>query len=156
MVKKITLAVLLLAAVPLIAADPPGFVMWSGPDLKGYGQKLAPKMNDKKFAMERLATFGNHLAMIAHREADGEAELHETQADIFVVQGGAATLVVGGEMVDGKTTAPGEVRGPSIKGGERKTLGPGDIVHIPAKVPHQLLMPAGKPFTYFVVKVDTP
>ena len=154
--KKTMLAVLALAAVPLLAADPPGFVIWSGSELKGYGKKLAPKMNEKKVASERLATFGNHLAMIAHREADGEAELHETQADIFVVQGGAATLVVGGEMVDGKTTAPGEVRGPSIKGGERKTLGPGDIVHIPAKVPHQLLMPAGKPFTYFVVKVDTP
>ena len=154
--KKTAMAVLLLAAVPLIAADPPGFVIWSGPELKGYGKKLAPKMNEKKVASERLASFGNHLAMIAHREADGEAELHETQADIFVVQGGAATLVVGGEMVDGKTTAPGEVRGPSIKGGERKTLGPGDIVHIPAKVPHQLLVPAGKEFTYFVIKVDTP
>jgi mannose-6-phosphate isomerase-like protein (cupin superfamily) len=155
MVKKSALALLLLAA-PLLAADPPGFVMWTGADLKGYGKKLAPKMSEKKVASERLATFGNHLAMIAHREADGEAELHETQADIFVVQGGAATLVVGGEMVDGKTTAPGEVRGPSIKGGERKSLGPGDVVHIPAKVAHQLLIPAGQEFTYFVVKVDTP
>jgi len=154
--KKTMLAVLALAAVPLLAADPPGFVIWSGSELKGYGKKLAPKMNEKKVASERLASFGNHLAMIAHREADGEAEVHETQADLFVVQGGAATLVVGGEMVDGKTTAPGEVRGPSIKGGERKPLGPGDVVHIPAKVPHQLLVPTGTPFTYFVVKVDTP
>jgi mannose-6-phosphate isomerase-like protein (cupin superfamily) len=155
--KKAMLAVFALAAVPLLArADVPGFVIWSGAELKGYGKKLAPKMNEKKVASERLALFGNHLAMIAHREADGEAELHETQADIFVVQVGAATLVVGGEMVDGKTTGPGEVRGPSIKGGERKPLGPGDVVHIPAKIPHQLLVPAGKEFTYFVIKVDTP
>jgi mannose-6-phosphate isomerase-like protein (cupin superfamily) len=155
-VKKIALPFLLLSALPLAAADPPGFVIWPGTELKGYGAKLAPKMDAKKVAAERLATFGNHLAMIAHREADGEAELHETQADIFFVQSGAATLVVGGEVVDGKTTAPGEVRAPSIKGGERKTLGPGDVVHIPAKVPHQLLVPAGKEFTYFVIKVDTP
>lgn len=156
--KKTALAVLLLAAMPLTVpgADPPGFVMWSGTELRSYGRKLAPKMDAKKVAAERLASFGNHLAMIAHREADGEAELHETQADIFFVQGGAATLVVGGEMVDGKTTAPNEVRAPSIKGGERKTLGPGDVVHIPAKVAHQLLVPAGKEFTYFVIKVDTP
>ena len=154
--RKTMLAGLLLAAVPLVAADTPGFVVWPGAELKSYGRKLAPKMNEKKVATERLATFGNHLTMIAHREADGEAELHETQADVFVVQSGAATLVVGGELVDGKTTAPGEVRAPSIKGGERKTLGPGDIVHIPAKVPHQLVLAAGQEFTYFVVKVDTP
>ena len=154
--KKIAVAVLLLSALPLAAADPPGFVMWPGTELRGYGQKLAPKMDAKKVAAERLATFGNHLAMVAHREADGEAEVHDTQADLFVVQSGAATLVVGGEVVDGRTTAPGEVRAPSIKGGERKTLAPGDVVHIPAKIPHQLLIPAGKEFTYFVMKVDTP
>jgi mannose-6-phosphate isomerase-like protein (cupin superfamily) len=156
MVKKTALAVVLLAAPLLARADPPGFVIWKDADLKGYGRKLAPRMSEKKVASEQLASFGNHLAMIAHREADGEAELHETQADIFVVQHGAATLVVGGELVDGKTTAKGEVRAPSINGGLRKPIGPGDVVHIPAKVPHQLLIPTGKEFTYFVVKVDTP
>ena len=154
--KKTVVAAGMLAVLPLMAAEPTGLVVWSGSELQGYGKKLAPKMNEKKLATERLAAFGNHLAMVAHREADGEAELHETQADLFVVQSGAATLVVGGEVVDAKTTAPGEVRGPSIKGGERKTLGAGDIVHIPARVPHQLLVAPGKEFTYFVMKVDTP
>jgi len=59
-------------------------------------------------------------------------------------------------VVSPKTTEPNEVRGPSIKGGERKPLAAGDVVHIPAKIPHQLLVPAGKEFTYFVMKVDTP
>jgi mannose-6-phosphate isomerase-like protein (cupin superfamily) len=145
-----------LAAMPLMAAEPAGFVIWPGSELRAYGRKLAPKMNAGKVASERLASFGNHLAMIAHREADGEAELHEGQADVFVVQSGEATLVVGGEMVGGKTTAPGEVRGPSIKGGERRALAAGDIVNIPARVPHQLLVAAGKEFTYFVIKVDAP
>ena len=94
--------------------------------------------------------------MIARREADGSAEIHETQVDFFFVQSGTATLVYGGEVPGARTTAPGELRGPAVKGGERKTLNPGDVVHIPAKVPHQLLVPAGKEFTYFVIKVDTP
>jgi hypothetical protein len=64
--------------------------------------------------------------------------------------------VVGGEVEDGKTTAPGEIRGPSIKGGARHALSPGDIVHIPARTPHQVLVPSGGRFTYFVIKVDTP
>ena len=152
---KTALAVLM-SAVPLMAAEPSGVVVWSGSELKGYGRKLAPKMNEGKVATERLATFPGHFAMVAHREADGQAELHEKQADLFVVESGEATLVYGGEVVSAKTTEPNEVRGPSIKGGEKKALGPGDVVHIPAKVPHQLLVPAGKEFTYFVLKVDTP
>ena len=150
------LALTLVTAVPLLAAEPAGFVVWSGTDLKAYGRKLAPKMNAGKLATDQLASFGNHLTMIAHREGDGEAELHEGQVDFFVVQGGEATLVVGGEVVGGRTTAPGEIRGPSISGGARRALAVGDIVHIPAKTPHQLLLAPGKEFTYFVVKVDVP
>ena len=153
--KKTALAVLM-SALPLMAAEPSGVVVWSGSELKGFGRKLAPKMNEGKVATERLATFPGHFAMVAHREADGQAELHEKQADLFVVESGEATLVYGGEVVSAKTTEPNEVRGPSIKGGEKKALGPGDVVHIPAKIPHQLLIPAGKEFTYFVIKVDTP
>ncbi|MBI1788338.1 MAG: hypothetical protein HYR60_12425 [Acidobacteria bacterium] len=140
--------------LPLIAADPAGFALWSGRQLKGYEKTLAAKVNEKKMASEQFGKFGNHSFMIAHREGPGEAELHETQADVFVVQSGEATLVVGGAVVDPKTTAPNEVRGPSINGGEKKKLGAGDVVHIPAKTAHQLLVDAGKQFTYMVVKVD--
>jgi len=103
-----------------------------------------------------LASYGNHSLSVIHREGSGEAELHETQADIFIVQSGEATLVVGGTVVEPKTTAPHEIRGPSIKDGVSKQLGPGDIVHVAAKTPHQVTIPAGKQFTYAIVKVDTP
>ena len=69
----------------LCAADPTGFVQWSAKDLKSYEQKLKPKINAQKVAIEQLGTWGNHNAMIGHREGDGEAELHETVADFFVV-----------------------------------------------------------------------
>ena len=154
--RSIALAIGLVAAVPLGAAEPEGFVIWPGSELKVYGKKLAPKMNAGKVAAEQLAKFGNHSTMIAHREGDGEAELHQTQADVFFVQSGEATLIVGGEVEGGKTTAPNEIRGPSIKGGTRHALAAGDVVHIPAKIPHQLLIASGKEFTYFVVKVDMP
>jgi mannose-6-phosphate isomerase-like protein (cupin superfamily) len=148
--------VLCAVAIALPAgSDPAGFTMWKGAQLKGYEKKLAPKINPQKIASEQLGKFGNHSFMVAHREGSGEAELHETQADVFVVQTGAATLLVGGTVVDGKTTAPNEIRGASIQGGEKKMLGPGDIVHIPVKTPHQLLVDSGKQFTYFIVKIDS-
>jgi len=152
--KKVMATIVLSAAMPVLAADQPRAVVWSASELAAYGKKLAPKMSEGKIATERLATYPNHFVMVAHREGDGEGELHETQADVFVVETGAATLVVGGKLVQPRTTQPHEVRGPSIEGGERKALAPGDIVHIPAGVPHQLLVPAGKEFTYFVIKVD--
>jgi mannose-6-phosphate isomerase-like protein (cupin superfamily) len=152
------IAVLLgMGAGLLLAADPPGFVLWRTTDLKGLEQKLAAKVDPRsKSASEPLGTFPNHLFALAHREASGEAELHETQTDIFVVESGEASLVVGGKVAGARTTGPGEVRGSSIEGGRQVKLAAGDIVHIPAKVPHQLLLQPGKQFTYFVVKVDTP
>jgi mannose-6-phosphate isomerase-like protein (cupin superfamily) len=146
--------ILILAAMAMTAAEPAGFVHWKAAELKGLGATLAPRMDAKKVAVEQLGKFGNHLIMVAHREGSGEAEVHDNQADFFIVQEGEATLVYGGEVVDAKTTAPGEIRGPSIRGGEKTRLGPGDIVHIPVTVPHQLLLAPGAKFTYAVVKVD--
>jgi len=139
-----------------VAADPDGFGIWTNTELQDAAKKLAAKVDRKnKVATQSFVNYGNHLLMLAHREANGEAELHETQADIFVVESGEGSLVVGGTVVDPKTVSPHEVRGPSIKGGETKSLSPGDIVHIAAKTPHQVMVPAGKEITYFVVKVDT-
>ena len=137
------------------AADPAGFNIWRAGELKGFEKSLAPKMNKQKVATQNLSSYGNHLAMVAHREGNGEAELHQSMADVFVAQSGEATLVVGGKIPSPRNTAPGEVRGASIEGGTKHKLAAGDIVHIPANVPHQLLLDNGTQFTYFVVKVDT-
>ncbi len=137
----------------LMAADPSGFALWSASEIKGIEKKLASKVDNQKFSSQQLEKFGNHLAMIAHREGNGAVELHEKDADIFVVESGSARLIVGGEMVGAKTTAPNEVRGASIRNGEEHRLGPGDIVHIAPKTPHQLLLDGSREFTYFVVKV---
>jgi mannose-6-phosphate isomerase-like protein (cupin superfamily) len=71
----------------------------------------------------------------------------------MVISKGQVTMVYGGTVVDGKTTAPGETRGPAIKGGTEVKLGPGDILHIPARVPHQMKLDPGAQVTYFVTKV---
>ncbi len=137
---------------PLIGAAPNGFVHWKASDLKGHSKSLAGRMNEQKLSAQPLGKWGNHDAQITHREADGVPEIHESVADFFVVQGGEATLVVGGKVEGGKTTDPGEVRGGKIVGGERVKLTPGDVVHIPHNTPHQLLVP--KSFDYFVIKVN--
>jgi mannose-6-phosphate isomerase-like protein (cupin superfamily) len=131
-----------------------GVTYWSAGELRAYEKKLAPKVNQQKVATETLGKYGNSLAMVAHREGDGEAEVHGTVADYFVVQSGDAILVTGGEVEGGRTTQPNEIRGASIKGGEKRKLQTGDMVYIPAGVPHQLLISPGRQFTYFIVKVE--
>ena len=94
--------------------------------------------------------------MIAHREADGSAEIHETQVDFFCrAERGTATLVLRGRGAGARTTAPGELRGAAVKGGERKTLNPATSSTSRRRSPTSSSF-AGKEFTYFVIKVDTP
>jgi len=150
---RLLTAALLFAGLALPAGDPAGFQIWTSSQLKGFSKSLASKVDAQKIATEQLGGFGNYSFMVAHREGSGQAEYHATQADIFFVQSGSATLVYGGSLVDGKTTAPNEMRASSISGGMEKKISAGDVVTIPAKVAHQVKLDSSKEFTYFVVKV---
>ena len=73
-------------------------------------------------------------------------------AAMHVVEG-RATVVTGGEMVDVREIAPGELRAQAVDGGETHELGAGDVLAIPNGVPHQFT-DVSDPFLYFVVKVE--
>jgi len=60
----------------------------------------------------------------------------------------------GGKQVGGKEDKPGEFLGGKIEGGTRQKLFPGDVIMIPAKMPHQLLIEKGETFSYFVTKIN--
>lgn len=131
--------------------DPQGFASYTAADLKS--QVGSAKLDEHKVGAVRVANWGNHGFMVIRREGDGEAEVHDTQVDVMFVTAGEGTLVLGGTVVDGRQTAPGETRGKSIQGGTNHKLAVGDVLHIPAKIPHQVLVP--KSITYEVVKVDS-
>ena len=149
-----------LLVIPLLSlvgqeSTPAGFEHWSAASLKQLGQALSQEAakDARHLAVRQLSDFPNELFLLAHREADGQVEWHETQADVFVVQSGSATLLVGGTMLNGEIVAPHEKRNGSIQGGVRQKLSAGDIIRIPARVPHQLLLEGSHEFTYFVIKV---
>jgi len=104
-------------------------------------------------ASSKLSEYPNHFTMIALRSRNGGAEIHENDADFFFVVRGSAKLLTGGTVQGSKTVSPGEIRGKSVLNGVETTLNQGDIIHIPATVPHQLLLPEGGTFLYFVIKV---
>jgi mannose-6-phosphate isomerase-like protein (cupin superfamily) len=144
----------LMLLLPLMGAEPAGYKYWSASDLKALSKTLAPKLNAHKVASDNLGDFGRDHVLVVHREGSGEAELHETEADVIMVISGEGTMLVGGTMPGSKTTTAGEVRGPSIDGGTvRQKMSPGDIMHIQPKTAHQVLLEPGKQITYFTLKV---
>lgn len=96
---------------------------------------------------------GAYTVIALRRTADGEAEVHAEWDDVMMIQEGAATLLSGGEVSGARQTAPGELRGGRIAGGARRELRPGEVVTVPAGLPHQMLVDAGQSITYLVVKV---
>jgi len=101
----------------------------------------------------KLREYPNHFTMLTLRHKDGGAEIHENYADIFLVVQGAATLVTGGSVQEVETVSPGEIRGKAVLNGKSTILTQGDFAHIPARLPHQLLVAQGESFVYFVIKV---
>lgn len=127
---------------------------WTPPILlerAAYLRKLA-KAGDGQ-ASETLKTYPGHATMLSFRSRDGEAELHEKFADVFYVLDGKATLATGGTIAAARTIGPGETRGERIEGGARQPLRAGDVAHVPAGLPHQMLVAGDKSFTALVVKI---
>ncbi len=100
-----------------------------------------------------FADNGNYKVMAIGREKDGQAEVHAKFTDIVYFVDGSATLLTGGKVKDGKTTAPDEIRGTSVEGGEKRSLRSGDVVTIPNGMPHQFLVKDH--CRYYIVKVRT-
>ena len=95
----------------------------------------------------------NFVVMTASRTQPGEVETHKRFTDVFYIVEGNATIVFGGKAVGPKPeTNADEPRATSIEGGETRELSTGDVIVIPAGVPHWISKVPGT-FHYFVVKV---
>ena len=142
----------LVSAATLIFAATSAVDHYSASDLTAIKDKLSA--THPTFKSEPLKQYKGHYTMVAHRESTGSSEVHEHEADILVIEDGEGTLLTGGKLVNSHVEKPGELRGTSIVGGEPLHYAPGDIFHVAAGVPHQLLVEKGKQVTYFVVKVQ--
>ena len=92
-----------------------------------------------------------YMVHASRREQSGMSEIHTKDADIVYVLDGTATLVTGGTPVNSKPIAADEFRGERIDGGDARLLSKGDVIIIPAGVPHWF-KEVTSPFLYYVVK----
>jgi len=92
------------------------------------------------------------------RDGPGEVEYHESVVDVMRVVQGNASVLTGGTMVDPREIAAGEVRAGEVRAGEVQgatthELSEGDVLAVPAGVPHQFIE-VSEEFLYYVIKVE--
>jgi glc operon protein GlcG len=91
----------------------------------------------------------------SHRNGPGEVEVHEKETDVIYVVDGQATFVTGGTIVGSRTASPGQFLGTDIRNGQSQHLSKGDVIVVPAGVPHWF-KEVPQAISYYVVKVIKP
>ena len=102
-----------------------------------------------------LVTAPDLLVFGSHRDKAGQVEVHDKETDVMYVIDGDATFVTGGSMIGGKVTKAGQSLGTDIKGGDTHHLSKGDVIVVPAGVPHWF-KEVPHSVSYYVVKVLKP
>ncbi len=160
---KMSVRIFALAAVAIIASASLAHAQSTAADVTSHSQLLEKEKELKQQALAgngaasvKLSDYGDHYTMLACRSKSGGAELHGKFVDIFYVLEGASTLQTGGKLVNPSQpnqAKPDELTGTAVEGGVETAVHAGDVVHIPAGVPHRLIVPEGTDFCYFVIKV---
>jgi mannose-6-phosphate isomerase-like protein (cupin superfamily) len=124
---------------------------WSSPVLLervAYLHKLA-RFGDGT-ASEELKAFPGHNAMLFVRERSGMPEVDEECAQLFVVLEGRATMVTGCTIEE---TRSSHVANSTGSGGSTHELRAGDVVHIAAGTPYQLLLAGDRTLGCLVIRI---
>ena len=142
-------------ALPLAAQQAPPSEMLDAKTIRATADELLKQAQASKegIAFKQLLTRPDGGEQIAVRMKSGQGEWHHDFVDVLIGLEGEAQVVTGGSVVNGKETAPGEIRGDSVTGGKTQRFGPGDIIRIEPQVAHQFLLAPGGTLKYFAVKI---
>ena len=146
----ISLAIL---AIPCTAQSPGKAEVFPAVNVRAQLVQLAQQGKAKGSSGSTLGDYGTHAIKLSERTKSGGAEVHAHYDDVMIVMEGSATLITGGELIDSHTGANGESTGSGIRNGTNQSVATGDIVHVPAGVPHQLLIAPGTNYSALVIKV---
>jgi mannose-6-phosphate isomerase-like protein (cupin superfamily) len=73
---------------------------------------------------------------LEYRAAVANAAVHETEAELFYVVDGSATLVTGGKLRAETRTNAANLSGTGIDGGQSRHVAKGDFIMVPEGTPH--------------------
>lgn len=153
---KLALILMVALAIPAFAQTSHKVEVFSSKDVQAQLAALVQKSKTTAGG-SGSATLGEeydtHFVRLVARTSNGGAELHTHYDDVMIVEKGTATLITGGKLVNAQTHDNGEMTGTGIVAGQVQTISAGDIVHVPAETPHQIMVRDGSDFRAIVIKV---
>jgi mannose-6-phosphate isomerase-like protein (cupin superfamily) len=98
----------------------------------------AERKADQANFLQTIVQSSGYVARLEYRVAEVKADptVHETEAEMFYVVDGAATVTTGGKLHDEKRTNPTNLSGSGIDGGTDRRVAKGDFFIVPEKTPH--------------------
>ncbi|MDB4883764.1 MAG: hypothetical protein JWL95_2530 [Gemmatimonadetes bacterium] len=90
--------------------------------------------------------------VIVRRTISSKPEVHARWDDVVIVRSGTGAIELGDSLVGSTYRAPGERAGGRIAGTYRIVVHSGDIVRIPAAVPHAFEVSGADALEYLVIK----
>lgn len=116
---------------------PGGREFASDTELRGQIQAMLAEMKpDQGFMWRPLVRDGARIAALEIWKRPGRPAVHPDEAEYAIVIEGTGTLVSGGTLVDAAPRNATLVEGSRIENGTTRALGPGDVILVPAGVPH--------------------
>ena len=85
---------------------------------------------------KRILGLAPYNANLEYRASVGPASVHETEAELFYVIEGSATMVTGGKLVKETRTNPANLTGTGIEGGTPRAVAKGDFIAVPEGTAH--------------------
>jgi mannose-6-phosphate isomerase-like protein (cupin superfamily) len=90
--------------------------------------------------------------ILVRRTTSSQPEVHARWDDVVLVRSGTGAIETGDSLVGSTYRAPGERAGGKLTKSSQLIVRAGDIVRIPAAVPHAFIVAGTEPLEYMVIK----
>jgi mannose-6-phosphate isomerase-like protein (cupin superfamily) len=100
-------------------------------------QSIWSDLESRQVINKRVVEGGTHSINVRIVK-EGDAPLvHAASADVWIVTAGTSIAVTGGELIEPRKRANSDDEaGAAIRNGVEQSLQPGDVLYVPAGVPH--------------------
>jgi mannose-6-phosphate isomerase-like protein (cupin superfamily) len=116
----------------------------------------ADRKGDAPLVAEPILSLAPYRAQLEYRPGTSPAAVHEKDAELMVVLEGTGNIVTGGRLVEEKRNNANNLGGSSITGGNSQAVAKGDMLIVPANVPHQVIPTGGAPIVLMTLHVAFP
>ncbi len=145
---------------------PEEYLHWDEAAIAAEQAKLAKRVEESEGLFGTGFSYNNilgaashrpHYMSIVYREGYTQPEIHELKWDVFLILEGSGTMLIGGKRTgwidDGR---PISEQHPQLEGAQEFEVTVGDIIHVPARVWHQIVLPKGESLTHAVINIIEP